>query len=106
TRGPKTTVPEASGGTAAAATGDAGRQLAGAADDLAQEVLVLAAGRRRPRDKVEDLAVLETVIGDLGDTAVGAEIDRQHMLVDDAGVVEGDVALARLRDVVEGLVVE
>ncbi len=75
-------------------------------EQLPDEARVLAAGRRRARDEIEDLAVLQAVIGDVGDALVGTEIDGDDALVDEPRSHEGHRTNPLLRDVVEDLVVE
>src|SRR5215218_238654 len=72
-----------------------------------RQVAELLAGRRRgAADEVEDLAVLQSVIGEPLHLAVLVEIDRDHALVDDLLVHERDFALGALRDVIEYLAVQ
>src|SRR5450756_1355921 len=66
----------------------------------------LARGRRGAADEVEDLAVLQPVIGEPLHVPVLVEIDSDDALVDDLLVHEGDFALGALRDVIEHLAVE
>src|SRR3954447_23084297 len=66
----------------------------------------LARGRRGAADEVEDLAVLQAVIGQPNDLAVLVEIDRDHPLVDYLLVHEHHFALGALRDVVKHLPVQ
>src|SRR5690606_41344269 len=77
------------------------RHLAGTGDDLGKEALLLAACGRGARDEVEDLAVLQPIIGDLGYTVVRPEIDGQHFRADPLRLLEGDGPLAGRRDVIE-----
>src|SRR6476659_1609920 len=66
----------------------------------------LARCRRGAADEVEDLAVLQSVIGEPLHLAILVEIDRDHALVDDLLVHERDFALRALRDVIEYLAVQ
>ena len=75
-------------------------------EHAAQVVEVLAAGRRRLRHEVENLAVLETVIGEPPHLAVVVEIDRDDALVDDFLFHESRAALGLLRDVIEHFAVD
>src|SRR6202140_1730352 len=67
---------------------------------------LLAGGCRSAADEVEDLAVLQPVIGEPLDLAVAVEIDRDPPLVDHLLVHERDRALGALRDVVKYFAVE
>src|SRR5262245_49697848 len=70
----------------------------------ARQVVDLAPARRRgAADEVEDLAVLDAVIGEPLDAAVLVEIDRDHALIDRLLPHEGDRPLGALGDIVEGL---
>src|SRR6201987_3816570 len=71
-----------------------------------QVAQLLAGGRGGAADEVEDLAVLQAVIGKPADLAVLVEIDRDHALVANLLVHEGDRTLGALRDVVEDFAVE
>src|SRR5215216_4853883 len=66
----------------------------------------LAGSRRGAADEVEDLAVLQPVIGEPLHLTVLVEIDRDHALVDDLLIHERDFALGALRDVIEYLAVQ
>src|SRR5229473_6863952 len=66
----------------------------------------LARGRRGAADEVEYPAVLQPVIGEPLHLAVFVEIDRDHPLVDEPLVHEGDRTLGTLRNVIEHLTVE
>src|SRR4051794_30597165 len=67
---------------------------------------LLAGGRRGAADEVEDLAVLQAVIGEPPHLALLVEIDRDHPLVDDLLVHERHLALTPLRNVIKHLAVE
>src|SRR5258708_3165793 len=67
---------------------------------------LLAGCRRGAADEVEDLAVLQAVIGEPLHLPVLVEIDRDHPLVDDLLVHERDLAFGALRNVVEHLAVQ
>src|SRR5260221_10601590 len=67
---------------------------------------LLARGRRGAADEIEYPAVLHSVIGEPLHLAVLVEIDRDHPLVDEPLVHEGDRTLGALRNVVEHLAVE
>src|ERR1700688_3261559 len=67
---------------------------------------LLAGGCRGAADEVEDLAVLQPVIGEPLHLAVLVEIDRDPPLVDDLLVHERDLAFGALRNVVEHLAVQ
>src|SRR5207245_10349359 len=54
---------------------------------------LLARGGRGAADEVEDPAVLQPVIGETPDLTIFVEIDRNHPLVDDLLVHEGDHSL-------------
>src|SRR5262249_15632872 len=70
----------------------------------AREIIDLAPARRcRAAYEVEDLAVLDAVIGEPLHAAVLVEIDRDHALIDGLLHHEGDGALGALGDVVERL---
>src|SRR5215470_16039214 len=70
----------------------------------AGEIIDLAPARRRgAADEVEDLAVLDAVIGEPLHTAVLVEIDRDHALIDGLLLQECNRSLGALGDVVEGL---
>src|SRR3569833_4066502 len=71
-----------------------------------QIAALLAGGRRGAADEVEDLAVLQAVIGKPAHLAVLVEIDRDHALVDHLLVHESNRALGTLRDVVEHLAIQ
>src|SRR3982074_69046 len=62
---------------------------------------LLARGRRGTADEVEDLAVLQPVIGKSLHLALLVEIDRDHALVDDFLVHERNRAFGALRDIIE-----
>src|SRR5579883_1109570 len=67
-------------------SGRRGQRVLIEAQELEQRLQVahlLAGGRGGAADEVEDLAVLEAVIGEPADLAVLVEIDRDHALVDD-----------------------
>src|SRR5439155_14677771 len=67
---------------------------------------LLARGRRGAADEVEYPAVLQPVIGEPLHLAVFVEIDRNHPLVDEPLVHEGDRTLGALRNVIEHFAVE
>src|SRR5690606_2115132 len=90
-------------------TSVSGRQLRSACDtrdELADKTLILAARRGRAGNEVEDLAVLHPVMGYILNPAILAKVDRQDLLVCDARVHKGDRTTARLRNVVQDLIVE
>src|ERR1700722_20397640 len=62
---------------------------------------LLARGLRGAADEVEDLAVLQPVIGEALHLAILVEIDRDDTLVDHLLIHEGDRAFGALRDVIE-----
>src|SRR6185295_9542350 len=62
-----------------------------------------AGGRRGAADEVEDLSVLQAIVGEPLDPALAVEIDRDHALVDHVLVQEIGAALGALGDVVERL---
>src|SRR5579859_6646477 len=66
----------------------------------------LTRGRRGATDEVENLAVSQPVIGKTPHLAVPVEIDRDHALIDNLVVHEGDRTLGALGDVIEDLAVE
>jgi hypothetical protein len=68
------------------ALGHVGRAAAG--KQLLQEGEILAARRRDAVDRVEDLAVLERVVGAARHDAVLVEIDRKNALIDDLQLLE------------------
>src|SRR5271157_1027715 len=72
-------------------------------EQVGDDVVLGAAGRRRAADEVEDLAVFHAVFGEPLHFSVLVEIDHDHALVGDRGVDEGDRALSLLRDVIERL---
>src|SRR5581483_675524 len=72
-------------------------------EQISEEAGLGACGRRRAAHVIEQLAVLEAVVGDALDLAVLVEIDRDNALVDRGVWHEGGGALSALRDVVEGL---
>src|SRR5437868_9612572 len=79
------------------------------ADQLEQRREVaelLAGGRRGAADEVENLAILQAVIGEPHDLAVLVEIDRDHPLVDHLLVHEHHFALGALRDVIKHLAIQ
>src|SRR5215467_6477494 len=79
-------------------------RLEAAEIEEARQIIDLASARRRgAADEVEDLAVLDAVIGEPLDPAVLVEIDRDHALIDGLLGQEGDRPLGALGDVVEGL---
>src|SRR4051794_11631967 len=91
----------------------------GQADGLAQalveaqqleqrrQVAEFLPGRRRgAADEIEDLAVLQPVVGEALHLALLVEVDRDHPLIDHLLVHESDRTLGTLRDVIEHLAVE
>ena len=72
-------------------------------EDVAEVVQLSAAGWRGPADEVENLAVLERVVGKPLDAAVLVEIDGDHALARDFGIHERDALLGALGDVIERL---
>ncbi|QTK78941.1 hypothetical protein AT6N2_C1154 [Agrobacterium tumefaciens] len=101
-------LPPPSGSVAALAEnalGDIGARRA-AREQLLEEGEVLAARRRGARNRVEDLAVLQRVVGLALDHAILVEIDRENVLLDQRRLHEGGTAHALLRDVIEHLVAE
>ena len=70
-------------------------------DDGRDHAEVVAAGRRRLTDKIEDMAVLHAIFRDPPDFSAPVEIDGNHALVGHFGLHEGDRAVGLLRDVVE-----
>src|SRR5690606_29547493 len=91
---------------AARSTRQRGRGLGNALDDLAEEGLVLAAGRRGARYEIEQLAILQAVIGDMFDFAVLVEIDGEDLTLDNLRLHELRGAVTLLRNVVEHFIVE
>ena len=75
-------------------------------EHVAQVAQLLAAGRRGLRQEVENLAVLQAVIGQPLDPAILVEIDRDHALIDHRMRHEGRLALGLLRDVIERLAID
>src|SRR5579872_5977627 len=73
-------------------------------EHVAQEVRLLAAGRRGARHEVEDLAVLHPIIGDALDLAgLGGEIDGEDVLILHLHGHEGKRAVHLLADIVPGV---
>src|SRR5580704_16731823 len=72
-------------------------------EQVGDDVVLGAGGRRRAADEVEDLAVFHAVFGKPLHFSAFVEIDHDHALVGDGGVNEGDRALGPLRDVIERL---
>src|SRR3982074_3884838 len=64
---------------------------------------LLARGRRGAADEVEDLAVLQPVIGEPLHLALLVEIDRDHPLVDDLLVPERHPPFTTPRNVIKHL---
>src|ERR1700758_2942321 len=71
--------------------------------DRLQVIEFAPGGRGGAADEVEQLAVLEAVIGEPLDSAVLVEINRNHPLVHDLLRHEGDRPLGALRNVVKYL---
>lgn len=67
---------------------------------------LLARCRRGAADEIEDLAVLQSVVGEAGHLTVIVEINRDHALIDDRLLHEGDLPLRALRDVIKHLAVQ
>src|SRR5436305_10374068 len=79
------------------------------ADQLEQRREVaefLAGGWRGAADEVENLAVLQAVIGEPDHLAVLVEIDRDHPLVDQLLVHEHHLALGALRNVIKDFAIQ
>src|SRR3546814_14395148 len=76
-----------------------------AGQDLLEEGKVAAAGRRRARDGVEHLAVLQRVMRLALDHAILVEIDGENGLFRPPRLHEGNRSLALLRDAVEDLAI-
>src|SRR6202051_4252838 len=72
-------------------------------EQVGDDVVLGAAGRRRAADEVENLAVFHAVFGKPLYFSAFVEIDHDHALVGDRGVNEGDRALGPLRNVIERL---
>src|SRR5262245_61470351 len=70
----------------------------------ARQVIDLApTGRRLTAYEVEDLAVLDAVIGEPLDPSILVEVDRDDTLIDGLLQHEGDRSLGALGDVIESL---
>src|SRR4029079_13641154 len=75
-------------------------------ENVAQIAQFHAAGRRRLRVEVEDLAILDAVIDQARDAPLFVEINRDDALVDDFMRHEGDRTGRLLRDVKESIAVD
>ena len=71
------------------------------AEEVADEIVLGAAGRRRAADEIEKLAVLHAVFGKPLNFPVLVEVNRHHTLVGDADIHKRDRTIGALRDVVE-----
>ena len=76
-------------------------------EDIAQVAQFLAAGRRRLRIEVEDLAVLYAVIGEPADTPFFVEINARSTRWSTTSCgMKATERLGLLRDVIEGFTVD
>src|SRR5438105_7449345 len=75
----------------------------GEGEDVVDVVQLDTGGRRGAADEVEHLAVLEPVVGQPLNPALLVEVDRDHPLVGDGLVHEGELLLGALGDVIEHL---
>src|SRR3954451_3286572 len=75
----------------------------GQGEDVVDVVQLDAGGGRGPADEVEHPAVFEPVVGQPLNSALLVEVDRDHPLVGDVLVQEGEFLLGALGNVIEHL---
>src|SRR4051812_17324027 len=72
-------------------------------EEISEVIDLAPAGRRCPRDVVENLAVLEPVVGEPLNATALIEIDRDDSLIHHLLLQKGDGTFGALRDVVKCL---